>query len=53
MTKKQLKIHLIIGWVLVVAAAIFLFPDKNIALQAERPRLGQVSPRTIVAIVGL
>lgn len=49
MKKKQLKIHLIIGWVLVVAAAIFLFPDKNIALQAERPRLGQVSTRTIVA----
>lgn len=49
MQKKQLKIHLVIGWVLVVAAAIFLFPDKNIALQAERPRLGQVSSRTIVA----
>lgn len=49
MEKKQLKIHLFIGWVLVVAAAIFLFPDKNIALQAERPRLGQVSTRTIVA----
>ena len=49
MKKKQLKIHLTIGWVLVVAAAIFLFPDKNIALQSERPHLGQVSTRTIVA----
>lgn len=49
MKKKQLKIHLVIGWILVVAAAIFLFPDKNIALQAERPHLGQVSTRTIVA----
>ncbi|MCQ2106933.1 MAG: HDIG domain-containing protein [Fibrobacter sp.] len=49
MKKKQMKIHLAIGWVLVVAAALFLFPDKNIALQAERPRLGQVSTRTIVA----
>lgn len=49
MKKKQMKIHLIIGWVLVVAAAIFLFPDKDIALQAERPHLGQASPRTIIA----
>ena len=28
---------------------IFLFPDKNIALQAEHPHLGQLSTRTIVS----
>lgn len=49
MKKKQMKIHLIIGWIIVVVAAIFLFPDKNIALQAERPHLGQASTRTIIA----
>ncbi len=49
MKKKKMRIHFIIGWVLVAAAAIFLFPDKNIALQSERPHLGQVSTRTIVA----
>ena len=49
MKKKQMLIHFIIGWVLVVLTAIFLFPDKNIALQSERPHLGQVSTRTIVA----
>ncbi len=49
MKKKQMKLHLAIGWVVIVAAALFLFPDRNIALQAERPHLGQVSTRTIVA----
>lgn len=49
MKKKQKKLHLIIGWAIVVIAALFLFPDKNIALQAERPHLGQASSRTIVA----
>ncbi len=49
MKKKQKKLHLIIGWAIVVVAALFLFPDKNIALQAERPHLGQASSRTIVA----
>lgn len=49
MKKKQTRLHFIIGWVLVIAAAIFMFPDKNIALQSERPHLGQVSTRTIVA----
>lgn len=49
MKKKKMRIHFIIGWLLVVAAAIFLFPDRNIALQSERPHLGQVSTRTIVA----
>ena len=49
MKKKKMRIHFVIGWLLVAAAAIFLFPDKNIALQSERPHLGQVSTRTIVA----
>ncbi|WP_298768580.1 HDIG domain-containing metalloprotein [uncultured Fibrobacter sp.] len=49
MKRKQMKIHLTLGYILVAAATIFLFPDKNIALQAERPHLGQVSTRTIVA----
>jgi putative nucleotidyltransferase with HDIG domain len=35
--------------VLITALAIFLFPDKNIALQAEHPHLGQLSTRTIVS----
>lgn len=49
MKKKQKKIHLIIGWILISAMAIALFPDKNIALQAEHPRLGQLSTRTIIS----
>ena len=49
MNKKEKKIHLIIGWILLILIAILLFPDKNIALQAERPHLGQLSSRTIVA----
>lgn len=49
MKKKQKRIHLIIGWILVAAAAVLLFPDKNIALQAEHPHLGQLSTRTIVS----
>lgn len=49
MKKKQMKIHFVIGLILVAAMALFLFPDKNIALQSERPHLGQVSTRTIVA----
>lgn len=49
MKKKQKKIHLIIGWILVVAAVILLFPDKNIALQAEHPHIGQLSSRTIIS----
>lgn len=51
MKKKQMKLHLIIGWAIAVVAALFLFPDRNIALQAERPHLGQVSTRTIIAPV--
>ena len=49
MKKKQKRIHLAIGWILITALAILLFPDKNIALQAEHPHLGQLSTRTIVA----
>ena len=40
MNKKEKKIHLIIAWILLILIAILLFPDKNIALQAERPHLG-------------
>lgn len=49
MNKKEKKIHLFIGWVILILIAILLFPDKNIALRAERPHLGQLSTRTIVA----
>ncbi|MCQ2063150.1 MAG: HDIG domain-containing protein [Fibrobacter sp.] len=49
MKKKKKRIHLIIGWILVAALAIVLFPDKNIALQAEHPHLGQLSTRTIIS----
>lgn len=49
MKKKQKKIHLIIGWLIIASVAIALFPDKNIALQAEHPHLGQLSTRTIIS----
>ena len=49
MKKKQKRIHLAIGWILITVLAILLFPDKNIALQAEHPHLGQLSTRTIVS----
>ena len=49
MNKKEKKIHLFIGWIVLILIAILLFPDKNIALRAERPHLGQLSTRTIVA----
>ena len=49
MNKKEKKIHLFIGWFILILIAILLFPDKNIALRAERPHLGQLSTRTIVA----
>lgn len=49
MKKKQKKIHLIIGWIIIAAMAIALFPDKNIALQSDHPRLGQLSTRTIIS----
>lgn len=37
MKKKKKKLHLFLGCVLVAAIAIFLFPDKNIAMQADHP----------------
>jgi hypothetical protein len=49
MNKKEKKIHLFIGWIILILISILLFPDKNIALRAERPHLGQLSTRTIVA----
>lgn len=49
MTKKSLKLHLIIGWAIIVALGIVLFPNKDLAQKSEVPHLGQISPRTIVA----
>ena len=49
MKKKQKKIHLFIGWIIIATVAIALFPDKNIALQADHPHLGQLSTRTIIS----
>lgn len=49
MNKQQKKLHLLISWALLAILTIILFPDKNIALQSERPHLGQLSTRTIVA----
>jgi len=49
MKKRKKKIHLFIGWIIIAAVAIALFPDKNIALQAEHPHLGQLSTRTIIS----
>lgn len=49
MKNGQKKIHLLIGWVLIAALAIVLFPDRKIALQAEHPHLGQLSTRTIIS----
>ena len=49
MKKKQMKLHLFIGWIVFLVIAFLVFPDKNVALQAERPHLGQLSTRTIVA----
>lgn len=49
MKKKQMKLHLFIGWLLILGIAFLLFPDKNVAVQAERPHLGQLSTRTIIA----
>ena len=49
MKKKQMKLHLFIGWLLILGIAFLLFPDQNVAVQAERPHLGQLSTRTIVA----
>ncbi len=51
MKKKQKKIHLFIGMLIIAAMAIVLFPDKNIAMQADHPRLGQLSTRTIISPV--
>lgn len=51
MKKKQKKIHLFIGMLIIAAMAIALFPDKNIAMQADHPRLGQLSTRTIISPV--
>ncbi len=49
MNRKKLKWHLLAGWAIVVAMAIFLFPDRDLAQKSEIPHLGQISPRTIIA----
>lgn len=49
MNKQQKKLHLFISWAILAILTIVLFPNKNIALQSERPHLGQLSTRTIVA----
>ncbi len=49
MNRKKLKWHLLAGWAIVVALAIFLFPDRDLAQKSEIPHLGQISPRTIIA----
>lgn len=49
MNRKSLKWHLLVGWAIAVALAIFLFPDKDLAQKSEIPHLGQISPRTIIA----
>ena len=49
MKKKKKKLHLTLGCILVALVAIVLFPDKNIALQADHPHLGQLSTRTIIS----
>ncbi len=46
---RKLKWHLLIGWAIIVAMAIFLFPDRDLAQKSEIPHLGQISPRTIIA----
>lgn len=49
MNRKNLKWHLLVGWAIIVALAIFLFPDRDLAQKSEIPHLGQISPRTIIA----
>lgn len=49
MNRKKLKWHLLAGWAIVLALAIFLFPDRDLAQKSEIPHLGQISPRTIIA----
>ena len=49
MKSKKKLMHIIIGWVLVTALAILLFPSQELAQKAEIPHLGQLSSRTIIA----
>lgn len=49
MKKNKQIIHIIIGWILVSALAILLFPTQELAQKAETPHLGQLSSRTIIA----
>lgn len=47
--KKSLKLHILIGWAIVIILSLVLFPDRNLAQKSEIPHLGQISPRTIIA----
>ena len=49
MKSKKKLVHIIIGWILVTALAILLFPSQELAQKAEIPHLGQLSSRTIIA----
>lgn len=49
MRKNKQIIHIILGWILVTALAILLFPTQELAQKAEIPHLGQLSSRTIIA----
>lgn len=49
MRKNKQIIHIILGWILVTALAVLLFPTQELAQKAEIPHLGQLSSRTIIA----
>lgn len=49
MRKNKQIVHIILGWILVTALAILLFPTQELAQKAEIPHLGQLSSRTIIA----
>lgn len=49
MRKNKQIVHIILGWILVTALAVLLFPTQELAQKAEIPHLGQLSSRTIIA----
>lgn len=48
MRKNKQIVHIILGWILVTALAVLLFPTQELAQKAEIPHLGQLSSRTII-----
>ncbi len=46
---KTIQFHLILGIIITAVLTLVLFPEKNIALKAEAPHLGQTSTRTILS----